>query len=430
MMWLRSIIFILIAVCSSAAGPTRPLTIAPEHANGAYAPGEPIRWRIQWQGEGAPSSVGYKIMKGGLTPGGEGTLDLVNLAAVVESRLDAPGTLLLEVRANEQRAVGGAVVAPDAIKPSTERPTDFDEFWASKLREARAVEFHDVVLPLDSGKPGTAYWTITLDNIRGSKIRGQIARPAADEKFPALLIAQWAGVYPLEKHWVIDRAAEGWLVLNISAHDLPIDEPESFYKHQREGPLKDYWAIGNDDRETSCFLRMYLSCVRAADYLAKRADWDGKTLVVMGGSQGGQQALVTAALHRQITAAVAGVPAGCDMRGPDAGRLGGWPQWHGRTTGKDPEKVRRASEYFDVVNFASRITCPVLIGVGLVDEVCPPAGIFAAAGEITSPKQVVILPGAGHQNENDSHRVYEKNCWEIWLPALRQGKPAPIQATE
>ena len=49
-------------------------------------------------------------------------------------------------------------------------------------------------------------------------------------------------------------------MLNINAHDLPIDQPTEFYKQQAAGPLKNYPYIGNDDREKSYFLRMYLSC--------------------------------------------------------------------------------------------------------------------------------------------------------------------------
>jgi cephalosporin-C deacetylase len=62
---------------------------------------------------------------------------------------------------------------------------------------------------------------------------------------------------------VTDRAAEGWLVLNINAHDLPMDEREPFYTDQSAGPLKEYPSIGNDDRETSYFLRMCLSALLA-----------------------------------------------------------------------------------------------------------------------------------------------------------------------
>jgi cephalosporin-C deacetylase-like acetyl esterase len=264
-----------------------------------------------------------------------------------------------------------------------------------------------------------------MNNIRGTKIQGHTAQPAGKTKLPALLIVQWAGVYGLPRNWVTDRAADGWLTLNIEAHDLPFDQPPAFYEEQSKGPLNNYPAIGNDSPETSYFLRMYLSCYRAAQYLTEHPDWDGKTLVVMGGSQGGLQSLMTAGLHPKITAALASVPAGCDMLGPDVGRAPGWPMWVFNAQGKDAKKVREASRYFDVANFTPKIKCPVLIGCGLIDETCPPEGILAAANQIKSPKEVVLLPIAGHQNENGSQAAYEKRCWQDWLPALRDGKPIP-----
>jgi cephalosporin-C deacetylase-like acetyl esterase len=317
------------------------------------------------------------------------------------------------------------VVGAEKIVPSAPRPDDFDEFWEAKLRELNAVPMNPQLASAPSHKPNVEYWKIKLDNIRGASIQGQLARPFPGEKLPALLIVQWAGVYPLQKAWVTDRASEGWLALNINAHDLPIDEPEEFYREQAAGPLKDYPAIGNDNRDTSYFLRMYLSCYRAADYLAQRPDWNGKTLIVSGGSQGGLQSLMTAGLHPQITAALAVVPAGCDMLGPNAGRAPGWPAWYWNVSGKDAEKVRQAARYFDVVNFAPRVKCPVLVGLGLVDQVCPPAGIFAALNQIQSAKEIVVLPSAEHQEKYGSHAPYYRR-WGAWTAALKQGEPAPI----
>jgi cephalosporin-C deacetylase-like acetyl esterase len=330
-------------------------------------------------------------------------------------------------KGKEGRVTAGAVAAPERIALSAPCPDDFDAFWKAKLRELEQAPANPKLEPVDIGKADLAYWKITMGNIRGTHIHGQLARPAQGRKFPALLIVQWAGVYPLQQNWVTDRAAEGWLVLDIEPHDLPIDKPEAFYEEQRTtGPLHDYSAIGNDDRETSYFLRMYLSCYRAADYLAHRDDWDGQTLVVMGGSQGGMQALMTAGIYPKITVALAMVPAGCDMLGPAVGRKGGWPQWYDNTDGKDAAKVRETSRYFDVANFAPRIKCPVLVGLGLIDEVCPAAGVLAAVNQIRSPKEVVIIAGAEHQEINGSHGAYSRRCDGAWLPALRQGKPAPV----
>ena len=411
----------------------QPLTVNPDHTNGIYQVGETVHWQIGWTGESNPPPVHYRFLKGELTETKQGDLTFSNGVAGLESTFDAPGTMLVEVKGQrdsggELLAVGGAVAAPDRVALSAPRPDDFDAFWQSKIDELGKVPANPKLESVDIGRTNLAYWKITMDNIRGTHIHGQLARPTQGEKFPALLIVQWAGVYPLQRSWVTDRAREGWLVLNIEAHDLPIDESESFYKDQFAGPLKDYWAIGNDNRDTSYFLRMYLSAYRAIEYLAQRPDWDGKTLAVMGDSQGGQQTLMIAGLHPQkITAALALVPAGCDMLGPDAGRKGGWPQWYDWTTGKDPAKVHEASRYYDTANFTPHIQCPVLVGLGLIDETCPPAGVLAAVNQIRSPKEVVILPKSGHQDNHGTQAFYNHRRYSAWLPALRQGHPAPVQ---
>jgi cephalosporin-C deacetylase-like acetyl esterase len=428
----RLLSLLLIALNCLAAAPatTQKIVITPDHADGIYGLGDTVRWNVNWVGGGEiPTSFDAVLKRGGHTQINHQTLPA--LTTTITAKFDEPGTLLLDVSAStpdgmKLRALGGAAVAPEKITPSSPRPDDFDAFWESKLKELASVPPNPQLQKLASGKDNVEYCKIDFDNIRGTHIHGQLAKPTGGGKFPALLIVQWAGVYALQKNWVTDRAAEGWLALNIEPHDLPIDEPESFYKQQFEGPLMNYWAIGNDDRDTSYYLRMYLSCCRAAEYLAQRDDWDGKTLVVMGASQGGQQALMTAALHPKTTAALANVPAGCDMLGPDVGRRGGFPQWYDQVHGKDPAKVHQASRYYDIVNFAPRIRCPVLVGIGLIDEVCPPASIFAAANQITAPKELILMPRAGHQNEDKSQAPFDERCWKAWLPALREGKPPPI----
>jgi len=415
------------ALLGPCGGRAQQIIVTPDHADGVYETGQTIRWRVESIGETA-DSLRYTIKRGGLTEAGTGALALTNGAAVIETKLDEPGTLLVEVsNASSKRRVGlsGAAVAPGKIKLAAERPADFDAFWEAKVKELQAIPPNPKLEP-GAGPAGVDYWKITMDNIHGSHIHGQIARPQTGEKFPALLIVQWAGVYPLQTNWVTSRAVKGWLALNIEAHDLPIDQPASFYQDQSNGPLRGYPSIGNDDRETSYFLRMYLSCYRAAQYLSERPDWDGKTLVVMGDSQGGMQTLITAGMHPKITAGLALVPAGCDLLGPVAGRRAGWPNWYDNVSGKDPAKVREASRYFDACNFAPRIKCPMLIGLGLIDETCPPAGVLAAANQITSHKEIVILPKSGHQNVRDSQAAFTRRKENAWLPALQLGQAPPV----
>ncbi len=413
-------------LCFAQAG----LAVAASHRDAVYQLGETIEWSVQaTNGNVAGAEVVYTVKKGGLTVIKEGKLDLAGGRELIRMPASEPGTLLLEVKAqgtNNQklRELAAAVIAPAQIRSAHARPADFDKFWKAKLKELSKVPANSQLVPGVSEREGIDYWQISMDNIRGSQIRGQLARPAGRGKLPALLVVQWAGVYGLQKAWINDRAAAGWLVLNINAHDLPIDQPPAFYEEQFKGPLKDYWAIGNDDRDQSYFLRMYLSCYRAAQYLVERRDWDGKTLVVMGTSQGGQQALMTAGFHPRITAAVANVPAGCDLAGPEVGRSPGWPGWYYRTAGKDPVKVVETSRYYDVVNFATRIKCPVLVGVGLVDETCPPEGILAAMNQIKGQKEVVLLPQSDHQGRNNTHQAFNDRS-AVWLAALVKGQGIP-----
>ncbi len=409
-----------------------PLVISTDKASGVYSAGDTVHWTIQWQGATPPPAAKYILKSGALTQVGQGDLTFHGNAATVDSPLPTPNTLLLEVDWQSDhgpvQTFGGAVAAPDQIRPAAPPPVDFASFWASKVKELEAVPADPMLAEAESEQAGVSYWKVTLDNIRGTHVQGQIARPSVGTKFPAILQMQYAGVYGLQKKWVTDYAKDGWLAMDIEAHDIPIDEPPAYYQQQEAGPLHYYWNIGDDDRNQSYYLRMYLSCYRAVEYLAHRPDWNGKVLVVTGQSQGGQQGLMIAGLHpKYITAAMVLVPAACDMLAPGAGRAPGFPSWYFNTQGKDPQKVHEASRYYDPINFARLIRCPVLIAMGLHDEkLAPPSSILAAANVITAPKEVLIIPQSGHIPVGNSQAPYYTRMYGAWLPTLKQSGHAPI----
>jgi len=358
----------------------------------------------------ATGKISFVIRPGGAGEAAKGQVDLADGKAKVTASRATPGTLLAEIRYRaagadkDTVAYGGAAFDPEKIEASAPPPDDFDQFWKERLGELEGVPANAQLTPVDVGDPKVEYFKITMDNIRGSKIQGQIARPAGRKDLPALLQVQYAGVYGLNRDWVVNYAKQGWLSMNILAHDLPIDEKPEFYKEKSEKELKDYPGIGSDDREKSYFLKMFLSCYRAVEYLTKREDWNKRSLVVHGGSQGGYQALVTAGMHPAVTAYAANVPAGCDHTGKQAGRAPGWPNWAARTAGgKDPEKTLKTGRYFDAMHFAQTIQSPGLIGIGLIDVTCPPEGIYATVNQIKFPKKVVLMPQHGHGGD---HKAY------------------------
>ncbi len=419
---------------NSVAAYAQTITVQSGKPGGVYNVGEKIVWHLTVTGDGASnvSKIAYVLKEGQMKETGRGELTLKDGAADLETTMSTPGSIMAYLTATGEsgkptlKERAGALVAPEQIKPSAPPPDDFDAFWKSKVEELHKVPMNPILTPGDSGSDTADYWKITLDNIRGTHIQGQLSRPKGDKKYPALLIVQWAGVYPLQKNWVTQHGAEGWLTLNINAHDLPIDQTQAFYDDALKTKLeKNYTAIGNEDRDNSYFLRMYLSCYRAIEYLKSRPDWDGKTLVVMGTSQGGLQTLMIGGLYPgKISALIANVPAGCDQTGPVIGRQAGWPMWWWQTANRDIVKVRETSRYYDVVNFASRITAPTLVATGLIDETCPVHGVCAAFNQMKGPKELVVMERSDHQGHNNSQAPYY-NRSSAWLRELSKGNPPP-----
>ena len=414
------------------------VTVVADHASGIYHSGETAHFTVEWKGSGpAPTDAHYVLKSGGLKEVGNGDLNFVGKTAMVKASLPEPNAVLVSVTwaggvGPNHLSCGGAIADPEKIQPAAACPDDFDSFWKDKIADLAKIPFNPQLEDAgDGGKPGVKFSKITLDNINRTHVQGEIARPATGDKFPAILQLQYAGVYALQKSSVTNFAAQGWLAMDIEAHDIPIDKDAAFYKDLSNGPLQNYWMIGNDDRDKSYYLRMYLGCVQSLHYLRSRPDWDGKTVVLTGLSQGGQQTLSLAGLcPDEVSAAVTMVPAACDLWAPSIGRAAGFPNWWVQTWGgRDAEKVHETSKYFDPVNFAMRIKCPVLVAYGLHDDLAPPTSVMAAVNQIKSPKEVVPLALSGHQGENNTQQPFYERMYGSWLPTLAKGSAPAIPSS-
>ena len=410
------------AVYAQREAPAQQLMFRPYHASGLYDVGDTVGWIVS-PGTTAPTyAYKWTIRRNNKDVLKEGKLDLspgkdrieivsdepemiyvaiepyANLAgdnAVNDQGASAatnatPGAAPAFVGGNTGRNNGlyavGAAVAPRKLGPSTPRPPDFDAFWAGKLAAQAKVSINPTLTPIQSDMPGIEESAFALDAL-GSKVHGYVAKAARQGRFPAIIQLQYAGIYALDPHWAAQRASDGWLVIDVDAHDkLPSDPSGNIPKA--------YVAVGNTDREKSYFLNMYLRDSRALDYLVTRPDWDGKTIVLTGGSQGGLQSFALAGLRpEKITAVLVCVPAGADTNGDLHGRKSGFPNWP-----SDNPKAMQTALYFDPVNFATHIKAPVMAGMGFIDTVSPPAGIWTALNQIPGPTEPLPLLESEHDN--------------------------------
>ena len=425
------------SVSAQRGGPVptaQQLKFAPYHANGIYNIGETIGWTVT-PGPTAPTyAYKWTIRRNNAVVLKEGRLIFTSGRATIEITGDQPGMIYVAVEAdgdltpqsattateaprftggNAGRNTGfyavGAAVAPTKIPLSTPRPPDFDRFWDGKLAEQAKIPIAAVLKPVETTVPGVEMNMFELDAL-GSKAHGYVAKPIGDGKFPAVIQLQYAGVYALNAAAVARRAAEGWLILNVDSHDKLPSDPAGTVP-------RGYQAVGNTSRETSYFLTMYLRDSRVLDYLLTRPDWDGKTIVLMGGSMGGQQSLALAGLRpEKISAVLVCVPAGADSNGDLHGRKAGYPNW----PSGNPD-VMTTALYFDTVNFASRIKAPVMAGIGFIDTISPPAGIWSALNQIAGPVEALRMIDSEHDNLTpDKSRPCTARTTEI-LDALVHG---------
>jgi len=388
-------------------------TVTPERPLAIYRAGDTVSFIIRLKQNGKPvngESLHWKISKDGVPPISEGTVALKNGEATVTAKLDEPGFLLCEAsyqkEGKEIVALGGAGVDPLQIRPSLDAPDDFDAFWEGKKTALAQVPINARLTPVDSPAPEVEVFDLQADCI-GAPVSGYLARPkgAKPKTLPAILTLHGAGVGDSWRDVAVAWAKENMLALDINAHGIPNGKPKEFYDALRDGELRDYRGRGRTSKETFYFQGMFLRVIRAIDALAAQPEWDGRTLVLYGSSQGGAQSIAGAGLDPRVTFFVAGVPAMCDMTGTKVGRIAGWPKLAPvGEDGKPDARIIETLRYFDSANFTARTKASAFFTVGFIDKTCPPTTVYAAYNQLASEKRIFNDITAGHTNTDEAKK--------------------------
>ena len=241
-------------------------------------------------------------------------------------------------------------------------------------------------------------YDVKVDCAGAKPVSGYLAMPAkaAPKSLPAVVSYHGAGVRSANKPL---RYATKAICLDVNAHGIENGKPSDFYQKLNKESLSDYRRRGRENRDEFYFKEMYLRVMQALDYVKSLPEWDGKTLIVHGGSQGGGQSLVAAALDPQVTLCVAGVPALGDHAGRLVGRQPGWPfLYSGKNGVPDNPAACKTAEYFDNNNFAKRIKCETFVSTGFVDTTCAPTSVYSAYNSIPAGvrKHIDTTPDKGH----------------------------------
>ena len=416
-MLIGAVLFVLSAAAENYPYRSDVLWVTvPDHADWLYKTGEKANIEIQFYKYGIPQDgveVSYELGGDMMPSDAKGTVRLKNGKAVISM-----GTMKdsgfrdcrLTAKVGDKTYSHHIKVgfSPEKLQPYTQLPSDFNEFW--NKTKAEAAQF-----PLTYTKEYVEkYSTDKIDcylirlqlNKQNQCIYGYLFYPKAEGKYPVVLCPPGAGIKTIKgpmRHKYY--AEEGCIRFEIEIHGLnPELDEDTFGEISRAFSSREngYLVNGLDSRENYYMKRVYLACVRSIDLLTSLPEWDGKNVIVQGGSQGGALALITAGLDKRVTACVANHPALSDMAGYKAGRAGGYPHLFKNTVDMDtPAKIKTLA-YYDVVNFARQITVPVYMTWGFNDNTCPPTTSYIVYNVLNCAKEALITPVNEHWTSDDT----------------------------
>lgn len=421
----------------------------PDHADWTYRVGDTATIDVQVLHDGMPLdglTIDYTIAGDCLDPDEQGAVTLQGGHAQIRIPSgSSPSFRDCRMRIELQPTVVSNHLkvgfSPDEIRPMVELPDDFDAFWAATLASLADSEPKAWARPEPKyATPKVDCWLVKLQGWGGHRLYGYLTAPrgvlaltaeprGADDfvpvaqlftpgpaartegGYPVVVNPPGAGIKAMSPVKTLFYAEQGIIRLDLEIHGLDPDLPAQHYEdisrtfgaHHASG----YLANGITNRETYYMRRVYASLLRAVDLVCALPVWDGKRVLVQGNSQGGALSLVLAALDPRVSAIAIAHPALADMAAySQPGRTGGYPHFGRKYQGVTltPEVVRTL-QYYDVVNFARRVSCPVFMTYGYNDNVCPPTTSAAVWNVLSCPKERIVTPINEHWITNSMRRV-------------------------
>ncbi|MEO6633928.1 MAG: acetylxylan esterase [Mucilaginibacter sp.] len=302
-------------------------------------------------------------------------------------------------------------VNPEKVTSQLHKPKDFDAFWKqSKVQLAQVPANYRVLERKDLSTQYKKVYSVEMHSFGDLVIRGWLVVPTDGSRFP------------------VHYRVPGYVV--SLQPNMDNDDFIAFDLNVRgNGDSKDVINIGTDNysvvnienKEKYIYRGVYMDCLRGLDFLYSHSNLgiDTSKIFVEGGSQGGSLALITAALDKRVKLLTMQVPLYADIHDNFAISASYEQQvfpfkvfrkYQSQHAGFSWEKFYSTFDYYDPQNFAPMVKCPVLMGIGLLDQFCPPRCSMALYNHISSTnKEFVCVPNSTHE-VNFNYFMFQ-NLW-------------------
>jgi cephalosporin-C deacetylase len=307
------------------------------------------------------------------------------------------------------------------------RPDDFDDFWKAAMEELATVNpAYKIEEDFEKSTAKHKVYRVEMSSLDDVRIYGWLSIPTTllGSKFPVLV--GYSGYHVMLKPLYFDEFAS--FMLNARGADK-----EAFKELNPENIEMIVFNV--HDPMKYIYRSMYMDCIRAVDFIFANEDmgFDLKRVAVFGGSQGGSLSLMVAGLlGSKIQTCMADNPTYCDfhlnMEMQDNIReesfiiknFNRYLDENKNTISKDD--LLNNLSYFEIQNFAPKIKCSVLLGIGLLDPLAPAVttiGMYNKLNpEVIKMSEIYTFPELAHEVP-DRHNTF-KSIW--FYEKLAKGK--------
>lgn len=293
-------------------------------------------------------------------------------------------------------------------RPRSTRQPDFKQFWKVALAESAAtpLDIRMTSVPEKSTNAVEAF-KISYATLGDRRIYGWYARPRAPGKYPAHIRFPSSGIYPLPNPESYPDRCSLWI--QIHGFDVDLSNMPT-----GEDPGKNYWTAGIESPKTSFWRRIYISLVRAVDFMLTQPEVDPKRVAVVGGSQGGGLSMVAASLDHRVGFCMpyhSGLPR---LDWTVTHEPGYWPfGMTAKPKDQSEKQFLKTLSYFDPANFTQDIRCPVVAEMGLMDTVTAAGNQICALSHVPRGQLYLIcspwaMHGAGSRNSSLGGECYDR----------------------
>ena len=285
------------------------------------------------------------------------------------------------------------------------RPNDFDAFWDKSLKELDETKPNVEMIPVDVlGNIDAELFDLYFTGVGGARVYAKYLRPQKAPK-PGPAVLQFHGYSASSGDWSdkLNYVSQGFAVaaLDCRGQGGLSEDNSQVIGNTREGHL----IRGLDGPpEKLLFRQIFLDTAQLARIVMAQPEVDPNRVGSMGGSQGGALALVCAALEPRIRKTASVFPFLSDYK-----RV--WEMDLAKDAYNDLKQYFRRFDplhersdeifaklgYIDIQHLVQRIKADVLMGITLMDNICPPSTQFAAFNKITSKKESLVYKDFGHE---------------------------------